>query len=127
MQRWYESGIDGTVVGLFYLWKLLLEEPGKIDNFSFALSADLQDCDGSVLSVSHHMAYRLYGLRYISLGSQPSGDSNIPSFEFEIWAPGLSTIRTTVACGPFSPCSSFHCTPVPTSKRLNSPADKVFL
>src|SRR5215510_8177842 len=76
---------------------------------------------------SHHLAYQLHGLRYISLGSQPSGDSNMFSFEFEIWAPGLSTTRTTVACGPFSPSSSFHCTPVPTSKRLNSAADKVFL
>jgi hypothetical protein len=27
-------------------WKLLLEQPGKIDNFSFSLSTDLQDCHG---------------------------------------------------------------------------------
>src|SRR5262245_7240 len=114
-------------VGLFYLWKLLLEEPGKIDNFSFALSGDLEDCHGSVLSVFSPLGLPAHGLRYISLGSQPSGDSNMFSFEFEIWAPGLSIIRTTVACGPFSPSSSFHCTPVPTSKRLNSAADKVFL
>jgi hypothetical protein len=28
-------------------WKLLLEQPGQIDNFSFPLSTDLQDCHGS--------------------------------------------------------------------------------
>jgi hypothetical protein len=37
-------------------WKLLLEQPGKIDNFSFPLSTDWQDCHGSVLRSSQLLA-----------------------------------------------------------------------
>ena len=123
MQRWYEAGMDGQSVGRIYLWKLLSEEPGKIDNFSFAFSTDLQNCHGSVFRF-HFLADRL---PYIPFGSQPSGGSNEFSFGFAIREPGLSTIRTIVACGPFSPSSSLHFTPVPISKRLNSAAGKLFL
>src|SRR5262245_20017378 len=79
------------------------------------------------LTVSLTVVAKLIFLVLHILFSVQSRGSNTFCSGLAIREPDLFTIRTTVACGPFSPSSSLHLTPVPISKRLNSAAGKLFL